>query len=64
VLRSGDHGRVASWRRAQALRRTLELRPDLVERRGGLTAEDRELLEAHPRDEPWAAGEAAERGPG
>lgn len=29
VLRSGDHGRVARWRRAQALRRTLERRPDL-----------------------------------
>lgn len=44
VLRSGDHGRVASWRRAQALRRTLRHRPDLVERRGGLTDEERHLL--------------------
>ena len=30
VLRSGDHGRIARWRAAQALRRTLELRPDLL----------------------------------
>src|SRR5690242_1631652 len=30
VLRSGDHGRVGRWRRAQALRRTLERRPDLL----------------------------------
>jgi tRNA (guanine37-N1)-methyltransferase len=44
VLRSGDHGRVARWRRAQALRRTLELRPDLIDARGGLDAADRELL--------------------
>ena len=32
VLRSGDHGRVDRWRRAQALRRTLERRPDLLDR--------------------------------
>src|SRR3954465_8732131 len=34
VLRSGDHGRVERWRRAQALRRTLEMRPDLIDARG------------------------------
>lgn len=45
VLRSGDHGRVARWRRAHALRRTLDRRPDLIESRGGLTAEDLALLE-------------------
>jgi len=45
VLRSGDHARVARWRRAAALARTLQRRPDLVERRGGLTDTDRELLE-------------------
>ena len=45
VLRSGDHGRVARWRRAGALGRTLALRPDLIERRGGLTDADQALLE-------------------
>ena len=45
VLRSGDHGRVARWRRAGALVRTLALRPDLIERRGGLTDADQTLLE-------------------
>ena len=30
VLLSGDHGRVASWRREQALLRTRERRPDLL----------------------------------
>ena len=44
VLRSGDHGRVARWRRAQALRRTLDRRPDLIEARGGLSGDDRRLL--------------------
>jgi tRNA (guanine37-N1)-methyltransferase len=44
VLRSGDHGSVARWRRVQALRRTLERRPDLVASRGGLTPEEVALL--------------------
>ena len=45
VLRSGDHGKVARWRRAQALRRTLDRRPDLIAARGGLTAEEQRLLD-------------------
>ena len=44
VLRSGDHGRIARWRRAQALRRTIERRPDLMRARGGLSAADAALL--------------------
>jgi len=48
VLRSGDHGRIARWRHAQALHRTLGRRPDLVEARGGLTDEERRLLEEFP----------------
>jgi len=47
VLRSGDHGRVAAWRRAQALVRTLRRRPDLVRDRGGLTTEEVGLLTEH-----------------
>jgi tRNA (guanine37-N1)-methyltransferase len=47
VLRSGDHGRVAAWRRVQSLVRTLDRRPDLVERRGGLTREEVRLLAEH-----------------
>jgi tRNA (guanine37-N1)-methyltransferase len=47
VLRSGDHGRVAAWRRAQSLVRTLQRRPDLVAGRGGLTGEEAALLRAH-----------------
>ena len=44
VLRSGDHARVARWRRAQSLARTVDRRPDLVAARGGLNDEDRALL--------------------
>ena len=44
VLRSGDHGRIARWRRAQSLARTVERRPDLVAERGGLSEDDRSLL--------------------
>ncbi len=49
VLRSGDHARVARWRRAQALRRTIERRPDLIEARGGLGPADEALLEEFGR---------------
>ncbi len=45
VLRSGDHGRVERWRRAAALARTVHARPDLIERRGGLSTAERSLLE-------------------
>src|SRR5581483_5246058 len=34
VLLSGDHARIARWRRQQAERLTAERRPDLVPRRG------------------------------
>jgi tRNA (guanine37-N1)-methyltransferase len=44
VLRSGDHARVARWRRAQALARTLARRPDLIAARGGLNEEETGLL--------------------
>jgi len=43
VLLSGDHERIRVWRRAQALKRTLERRPDLLER-ARLTAEDKKIL--------------------
>ncbi len=44
VLRSGDHGRVDRWRRAQSLARTRARRPDLIAARGGLTEEEQALL--------------------
>jgi tRNA (guanine37-N1)-methyltransferase len=45
VLRGGDHAKVAAWRHAQALWRTLQQRPDLIEARGGLTDAEKLLLE-------------------
>ena len=48
VLRSGDHARVARWRAAQRLHRTLRYRPDLVESRGGLRDDEHRLLEEFP----------------
>jgi tRNA (guanine37-N1)-methyltransferase len=35
VLRSGDHAKIAAWRRAQAVGDTRLWRPDLIERHGG-----------------------------
>lgn len=43
VLLSGDHGRIAKWRREQSLLRTLRDRPDLLET-AELTAADRKFL--------------------
>lgn len=43
VLRSGDHGRIASWRRRQSLQRTIERRPDLLEK-ADLSKDDREAM--------------------
>lgn len=45
VLRSGDHGRIARWRRAQSIARTIRRRPDLLRARGGLSATDVVLLQ-------------------
>ncbi len=44
VLRSGDHERIAHWRYIEALRRTLERRPDLIAKRGGLSDDEAGLL--------------------
>jgi tRNA (guanine37-N1)-methyltransferase len=44
VLLSGDHEKIRVWRRTQALKRTLERRPDLLEK-AKLTEEDKRILE-------------------
>ncbi len=52
VLLSGNHGEVARWRRREALRRTLDRRPDLLAE-AELSAEDRAVLdELGARPEP------------
>ncbi len=49
VLISGDHRRIARWRRREALRATRERRPDLFQKLS-LTDEDLRLMEAGDED--------------
>ena len=44
VLLSGHHENIRRWRRKQALRRTLAIRPELLEKTQ-LTEDDRRVLE-------------------
>jgi len=43
ILLSGDHEKIRLWRRAESIRRTLEKRPDLLEK-GDLSEEDEAIL--------------------
>ncbi len=49
VLLSGNHAAIARWRRKQALGRTQERRPDLIDEKK-LSREDRQLLEDYRRE--------------
>lgn len=68
VLLSGDHGRIARWRRAQALAKTRVRRPDLLAARGGLTDEERQLLAEFSLNDgteaTWTADDQSGRGIG
>jgi tRNA (guanine37-N1)-methyltransferase len=44
VLLSGNHAEIARWRREQIIRRTLERRPDLLDK-ANLGLEDKKLVE-------------------
>ena len=44
VLLSGDHGRIRLWRRTESIKRTLERRPDLLEK-AHLSERDKCILE-------------------
>lgn len=50
VLMSGNHADIARWRLKQALGRTWQRRPDLLERRT-LTAEEQQLLDEYRREQ-------------
>lgn len=63
ILLSGDHGRVAAWRRAAALQRTIERRPDLLARRGGLDEAEVRLLVSHGYPVPPVAAAPAAASP-
>ena len=45
ILLSGNHEKVAQWRRKQALRRTRERRPDMYEQLDLSSKQDRKLLQ-------------------
>src|SRR5262249_33539452 len=49
VLLSGDHRRIARWRRDEALRRTARRRPDLLAQLD-LDERDRAVLDSEPAD--------------
>lgn len=53
ILFSGDHAKIAAWRRRESLRITFERRPDLLEK-ANLTEEDRafiDTLQANKNDD-------------
>ncbi len=49
VLQSGDHAAIENWRRREALRRTMDRRPDLIAAHP-LTDEERRLIPAAGQD--------------
>jgi tRNA (guanine37-N1)-methyltransferase len=53
ALMSGNHAAIARWRRKQALGRTWDRRPDLVDETK-LSREDRQLLEEYRREQQAA----------
>jgi tRNA (guanine37-N1)-methyltransferase len=55
VLRSGDHAKVAAWRHAASLDKTLRVRPDLIARRGGLSPPEVQALAKHGYPLPASA---------
>ncbi len=56
VLLSGDHAKVAAWRRKSAIERTCFWRPDLVET-AGLTPDERAFAERILKERSDTAGE-------
>ncbi|MEO7741931.1 MAG: tRNA (guanosine(37)-N1)-methyltransferase TrmD [Usitatibacter sp.] len=53
VLLSGNHAAIARWRRKQALGRTWDRRPELIDEKA-LAREDRQLLEEYRREQQAA----------
>ncbi len=44
ILLSRDHAKIERWRKAASIAKTLSLRPDLIEIRGGLSEDENKLL--------------------
>ena len=65
ILRSGDHARVARWRRKQSILRTRERRPDMYAKLKFETKEDKKILrEIEDEDEIRAAEKLDRRSSG
>lgn len=60
ILTSGDHGRIERWRREQALLRTWQRRPDLLEK-ASLTQTDLKYLKQLMKDHQENSGEQSNR---
>ena len=61
VLLSGNHAKVARWRREQSLRRTQDRRPDMIESANLSPVDEAFLRNAdRPNDEPLDSQEVAE----
>ena len=58
VLLSGNHAAIARWRRKQALGRTWDRRPDLIDE-ALLSRQDRQLLEEYRREQQAEIGRAS-----
>ena len=58
VLLSGDHARISRWRREQALRRTCERRPELLDALGEEDLSDRERALLDTLRESGSSGES------
>ena len=56
VLVSGDHGKIAAWRRREAVRRTAQRRPDLLEN-ADLTDEERAFARSVIAEQERGTGE-------
>lgn len=64
VLLSGNHARIARWRRQQSLGRTWERRPELIDE-AALSKKDRQLLEEYRRErEAAGSGDGRSRSGG
>ena len=59
VLLSGDHERIARWRKQQALGRTLERRPDVLAQRE-MSYEEQNLLDGYRSHKPNREGKINE----
>ena len=62
ILLSGDHAKVARWRRKQSLLRTRARRPDMYEKLVFETKEDKKILKEMAEDDERRAAPAMDRG--